>query len=172
MISLYPFHIHISFPYSHILPYPYISHIHVSIFLSVPPVALPLVFFHFFIFVALGRGVFFLWFFGVGIVESSPRFSSCSSFRSSSRSAFRFALRSVSFVSFLSPSFASPIVSFLRFVRVGWAVRWSRRFVLLFGIGRGFVLFRASVSWRRCGECVSLMGAVRRMAWRAVWRGV
>lgn len=68
MISLYPSHIHISFPYSHILPYPYISHIPVFIFLSISLVALPLVF-SFLIFMVWKRGVFFLWFFGVVIVD-------------------------------------------------------------------------------------------------------
>lgn len=69
MISLYPSHIPISFTYPPVLPYPYISHIHVLIFLSVPPVALSPVFFIFH-FCGVGNGgVFFLWFFGVGVVD-------------------------------------------------------------------------------------------------------
>ena len=147
MISLYPSHIRISFLYSHILPYPYISHISVSIFLSVPPVALPLVFFHF-----CGVGtmcVFLVVFFGVGVVDG---------FRIVLHPVSRFALRFVpslvppfcSFFRFaLRPAFRS--ASSFRFLRFGvsdgrfWG---SRRFCQLFVAGGRFVFFRASVSWR------------------------
>lgn len=98
MISLYPSHIHISFPYSHILPYPYISHIPVFIFLSISLVALLLVFFHFFILWRWGGVCFSCGFLVLVLWMVSPRSSSRLSFRSSprfaSRSAFRFALRS------------------------------------------------------------------------------
>lgn len=137
MISLYPFHIHISFPYSHILPYPYISHVPVSVFLSVSPVALPLVFFHFFIFVAWGRGVFFLWFFLVSVLWMlfglflapplvSPFASSRPSFRSSPRFDFRF---------FFRPALRSALLFVFPFGRVRGAVCGSCRFCQLFRAG-------------------------------------
>lgn len=138
MISLYPSHIYISFPYSHILPYPYISHIHVSIFLSAPPVALPLVFFHFFIFMAWGRGVFFLWFFGVGVVDV---------FQPVPRPASRFVLR---FVPPLVPFFVQPFGQFLTFRS---STRLSARPIVSFfrfGVSGGRFVCRAvfvSSSW-------------------------
>lgn len=115
MTSLYPFHIHISFPYSHILPYPYISHIPVFIFLSISLVALPLVF-SFLIFMVWKRGVFFLWFFGVGVVDG---------FRIVLHPVSRFALR---FVSSLVP----PFCSFFRFaLRPAFRSASSFRFSVL-----------------------------------------
>lgn len=121
--------------------------------------------------------MFFLWFFGADIVESfcpvlRSVFRSVSSlvsplvppFGSFSRFALRPAFR-------LVPLFVSP------FGRVGLAVRVSRRFVLLFGSEWEFVLFRASVSWRRCGVCriVDEVGLADGGVWasvRSVWRGV
>lgn len=92
MISLYPSHIPISFPYSHILPYPYIPHIHVSVFLSVPPVALPPVFSHFSFFLYRGRNrMSWCVFLVVFWCRFCGWFSVCLSFRSSTRFA-RFAL--------------------------------------------------------------------------------
>lgn len=136
MISLYPSHIPISFPYSHILPYPYIPHIHVSIFLSVPSVALPPVFSHFSFFCIVGgigcRGVFFLWFFSVGSVDGF-------------RPAFRSAPRPVFLVSFFAPSLVSFFGSFCSF-------RSSPRLSL-----RPFVSFvRLGVSWG--GSCGGVWG--------------
>lgn len=118
MISLYPSHIYISFPYSHILPYPYISHIHVSIFLSAPPVALPLVFFisHFLWcrngacfscgFLVSVLWMFFDSFFASPLVSFFVPFFSL--FRLSPRPSVRCP------VSLLASLFAQPLVSFFR----------------------------------------------------------
>lgn len=157
MISLYPFHIHISFPYSHILPYPYISHVPVSVFLSVPPVALPLVFFFIFHFCGMKAGCVFLVVFRCRYCE---RFSSRLSFRSSTRfSRFvfrlvpRFAPRPVLPVPPFALLFCLFCVSFCSFGRIVRAICGARRFVLLFGVGDWvFALSRSSVSWRGVGR--------------------
>lgn len=145
MISLYPSHIHISFTY------PYISHIHKSfiIFACYPATCV------FFIFVALGRGVFFLWFFGVGVVDVFRQFfvSPFVSLFASSRPSFRLPFRhSARFpVSLLAPPFGPSHRFVSPFGRVGWAVCGSRRFCQLFRVGGRLFLFRVLVSWRRCG---------------------
>ena len=129
MISLYPSHIHISFPYSHILSYPYISHILMFIFLSVPLVVLPLVFF-ISRFYGVGNGVCFSCGFSVPILWRV--------FAPFPRSV----LRSVSPLgSLLVPPFATlfgllfgpPHRFVFPFGRVGRAVRGSRRFIQLVG---------------------------------------
>lgn len=158
MISLYPFHIYISFPYSHILPYPYISHIHVSIFLSAPPVALPLVFFSFFSFCGMKAGCVFLvvfwcrycgWFSSRFSSRFSFRFSVRSSFRPSFRSSPRFVSRfALRLVSSFRSSVRSPFRPSVRFSV--WACRVGGLLVAPFlsaRLGRGgrLFLFRALV---------------------------
>lgn len=171
MISLYPSHIPISFPY------PYISHIHKSFIIFACCPATCFFIFHFFCGVGETgcRGVFFLWFFGVGIVDVFRPFlvsfvvPSFAPFRPSVRFSSRPSVRFP--VSLLAPPF-DPLHRFVfPFGRVEWAVCVVYRFILLFWIGWGFVLFRASVSWRRCGKRVSLMRAVRWMAWLGVYAG-
>lgn len=90
--------------------------------------------FHFFCIVGgIGcRGVFFLWFFGVGIVDGF-------------RSAFRFAPRPVLPVSPFSPSFAPPFRFVCSFGRVVEAVRAA-----VFGAGR----LACRLAWRDVGAFV------------------
>lgn len=168
---MYPFHIHISFPYSHILPYSYISHVPVSVFLSVPPVAMPLVFFFIFHFCGMKAGCVFLvvfWCRCGGWFSFRP--SSRLSFRPSLRFSFRRSTRSVVslFGPFLRFAFRPAFRPASRFVcpfgRVGWAVRGTRRFCQLFVAGGRLFSF---VSWCRGGdEGVSLRVSIWRMDWR------
>lgn len=134
-----------------------------------------LCFFHFFIFVAWGRGVFFLWFFGVGVVDgfrSVLRAASRFAFRlvSSFAPSRRFALRSVS--SFRSSSRFSPSLSFRLFV---WAcrgsVRVARRFCQLVWSGRAFVLFRVLILWGDVWACriVDVVGSENGEARAFLW---
>lgn len=128
--------------------------------------------------------MFFLWFFGVGIVDGF-RPASRLVFHSVFRSVPRFVLRSV-----LRPasSLVSPFGSFPRFVprfalrsallfvspfgRVGWAVCWSRRFCHLVWGERAFISLSCfGAVGVMCRHVVSLMGAVRKMAWRGVCAG-
>lgn len=139
MISLYPSHIHISFPCSHILPYPYISHIHVLIFLSVSPVALPLVFFHFLFFCGMGTGCVFLVVFWCRCCGFSSSLSFRFSLRSVARPAFRSAFRFVSSVLFLAPLFAQPS-RFVYFV-LACRGRFVGRAVFVSSLGAGGRLF-------------------------------
>lgn len=153
MISLYPSHIHISFPYSHILPYPYISHIHVFIFLSVPPVALPLVFFSFFHFCGVGTGCVFLVVFLVSVLWMVfvPSFalllvSPFASFRRSPRPVVS------PFGPFPSVClFVPSLCSFLRFGVSGGRFVGRAVFVGFLGLAGVCVFFRVLVPWRRCG---------------------
>lgn len=187
MISLYPSHIHISFPCSHILPYPYISHIHVLIFLSVSPVALPLVFFFIFHFCGMKAGCVFLvvfWCRCCGWFSFRP--SSRLSFRPSPRFSFRRSTRSVvspfgSFPCFVfRPAFRPAFRFVCPFGRVGWAVCGSRRFCQLVWGGRVFISLSCfGAVGAICRHVVSLMGgggwrggASVRGVWRSVWRGV
>lgn len=177
MISLYPFHIYISFPYSHILPYPYISHIHVSIFLSAPPVALPLVFFFIFFILWNEGGVcfscgflvsvlwmvfvpllvsFFIPFFGPFLVSSFVPFFA--PLRLSFRPSARFL------VSFLGSLSVPPFCSFLRlgvsdrrfvgcavFVSSSWQLVWRRRWR-----HHGWMLAGGvPLAWQRCHQRVA-----------------
>lgn len=122
--------------------------------------------------------MFFLWFFGVGIVDGF-RPASRLVFHSVSRSVPRLVLRSV-----LRPasSLVSPFGSFPRFVprfafrsallfvspfgRVGWAVCWSRRFCQLVWGWQAFISLSCfGAVGAMCRHVVSLMGAVRKMAW-------
>lgn len=158
MISLYPSHIHISFPC------PYISHIHKSfiIFAGCPATCV----FFIFHFCGMKTGcvflvIFWCWCCGWFSLRPSSRFSSRfsfrfsvrsssrPSFRSSTRHAFRSALLLV--FPFRSSPRLSPSLSFRFSV---WSCRGSvcvsRRFVLLFGSGRAFVFF--FVSWCRGGN--------------------
>lgn len=124
MISLYPSHIHISFPY------PYISHIYKSFIIFA---CCPATCFFIFHFCGVGNGgVFFLWFFGVGIVDGF-------------RSAFRFAPRPVLPVSPFSPSFAPPFRFVCSFGCVIEAVRAA-----VFGAGR----LACRLAWRDGGAFV------------------
>ena len=177
MISLYPSHIHISFPC------PYISHIHKSfiIFAGCPATCV----FFIFHFCGMKTGcvflvIFWCWCCGWFSLRPSSRFSSRfsfrfsvrsssrPSFRSSTRHAFRFAPRPVFSVSFFAPPFAQPIVSFVRLGVSGGRFVGTRRFVLLVWGWRAFVFF--FVSWcrggNRGGRAVSLMGSVLRMSCR------
>lgn len=113
MISLYPFHIHISFHLHifHIFMYRY--------FYRLRRLPCHLCFFIFFI-LWHGDGVCFscgflvsvLWMFSAC---SSPHFSFRFSLRSASRSVFRLAFRPVSHVSLLFPPFVSPFGPFPSF---------------------------------------------------------
>lgn len=189
MISLYPFHIHISFPYSHILPYPYISHIHVSIFLLVPPVALPLVFFFIFSFLWRGGGVCFscgflvsvLWmFFSLFLVPLLVSFfipffgpflvSSFVPFFAPLRLSFRPSARFL--VSFLGSLSVPPFCSFLRLGVSGGRFVGRAVFVSSSGAGRAFISLSCfGAVGAMCRHVVSLMGAVRKMAWQGVCAG-
>lgn len=159
MISLYPSHIHISFPC------PYISHIHKSfiIFAGCPATCV----FFIFHFCGMKTGcvflvIFWCWCCGWFSLRPSSRFSSRFSFRFSVRSsfrsslhsvarfAFRFAPRPVFSVSFFAPPFAQPLVSFVRLGVSGGRFVGTRRFVLLVWGWRAFVFF--FVSWCRGGN--------------------
>ena len=185
MISLYPSHIHISFSYSHILPYPYISHIHVLIFLSVLPVALPPVFSHFSFFVSwaeqdvvvcfsCGFLMLVLWmFFGLPFV---PFFGPFPPFRLSSRLSFRLSARFP--VSLFAPPFGLPRRFVFPFGRVGWAVRGACRFCQLIWGGLVFIYLSCrdavAAMWGACivdGGGGSADGGVWALV-RSVWRGV
>ena len=159
MISLYPFHIHLS----HI---PIFSHIHIfhiflcSYFYRFRWLSCHL-FFHFSFLWRGKRGMFFLWFFGADIVES---FCPVSTFRPSLRFAPRFASRSALRHAF-RPAFR-PAPSFRLSV---WACRvggsWDAPFLSALCGGRSFVFFRVLVSWGRCG------GVYRRCGRFGGWRG-
>ena len=101
--------------------------------------------FHFFCIVGgIGwRGVFFLWFFGVGIVDGF-------------RSAFRFAPRPVLPVSPFSPSFAPPFRFVCSFGRVVEAVRAA-----VFGAGR----LACRLAWRDVGAFVVCAVFVSSCSW-------
>lgn len=76
------------------------------------------------------------------------------------------------FIPFFGPFLVSPFCSFLRFVRVGWTVFWSRRFCQLVWGGRAFISLSCfGAVGAMCRHVVSLMGAVRKMAWRGVCAG-
>ena len=97
--------------------------------------------------------MFFLWFFGVGVVDvfqPVPRPASRFAFslRSASRSVFRLAFRPVSHVSLLSQPFGPPHRFVSPFWRVGWSILWVAPFLSALCGGRSFVFFRASMSWR------------------------
>ena len=169
MISLYPFHIHISFPYSHILPYPYISHIPVFIFLSIPPVALPLVFFIFH-FCGMKGGVCFscdflvsvLWMvFGLFLAPPlvSPFVSSRPSFRSSPRFDSRFVFR---------PALRSALLFVFPFGRVGGRFVGRAVFVSSLGAGGRLFFFRVLIPWGDVRACriVDGVGSVDGVAGR------
>lgn len=125
MISLYPSHIHISFPY------PYISHIYKSfiIFACCPATC----FFPFFIFLYRGRNrMSWCVFLVVFWCRYCGWFSSRLSFRPStrfprfvSRHVPRFVLRFVLPVSPFSPSFASPFRFVCSFGRIVGRFVWD-----------------------------------------------
>lgn len=194
MISLYPFHIYISFPYSHIPIFPYSS---ISIYFSYSCIDISIgsagcpatcVFF-IFSFCGMKAGCVFLvvfwcrycgWFssrfssrFSFRFsVRSSPRLSFRFSLRSASRSVFRSAFRPVSHVSLLAPPFGPPHRFVSPFGRVGWAVCWSRRFCQLVWGWQAFIFLSCfGAVGAMCRHVVSLMGAVRKMAWRGVYAG-
>ena len=166
---MYPSHIPISFPYSHILPYPYIPHIHVSIFLSVPPVALPPVFSHFSFFLYRGRNrMSWCVFLVVFWCRFCGWFSSRLSFRPStrfprfvSRPVPRFSPRPVLPVSFFAPLFSLPFVSF---VRLG--VSWGGSFGTGRCLGRGdwLVVWRGEMTG--CLSCAPFLSARVRGHWQ------
>ena len=155
MISLYPSHIHISFSYSHILSYPYISHIPVSVFLSIPPVALPLVF-SFLIFMAWETGRVFLVVFRCRYCgEFLPR----SSFRLSLRFVPRFASRPA--LRLVFPFCSSPCLSPCSSVRFSVWACWA---------GGSCVAPFCSALWERVGVCsFSCFGVVAAM-WGVSYR--
>ena len=146
MISLYPSHIHISFPY------PYISHIYKSFIIFACCPATCFFIFHFSFFCGVERGVFFLWFFGVGIVDG---------FRSVFRPVSRFVLRFVLPVSFFAPFFGLSCVSF---VRLG--VSWGGSFGTGRCLGRGgwLVVWRGEMAGR--SGCAPFLSARVRRRWR------
>lgn len=171
---MYPSHIHISFPYSHILPYPYISHIPVFIFLSIPPVALPLVFFHFSFLWHEGGVCFSCGFLcrccGWFSFRSSFRFSFRLSPRSVLRLASRFAFRPVPSFRFSVRSPFRPSVRFSVWACQG-SVCWSRRFCQFFRAGGRLYFLCLGVVAAMWGHVVSLMWSVRWMVWLGVCAG-
>lgn len=155
MISLYPSHIHISFPY------PYISHIYKSFIIFAGCPATCFFIFHFSFFLWRGAGCVFLvvfwcrycgWF--------SVCLSSRSSFRSSLSSVFRpvprFSPRPVLPVSPFSPSFAPPFRFVCSFGRVVEAVRAA-----VFGAGR----LACRLAWRDVGAFVVCAVFVSSCSW-------
>ena len=144
-MNLYDFFV--SFPYLHIFPiFPYspisIYFICSCIRISIGSAGCPATcVFSFFIFVAWGRGVFFLWFFDVGVVDG---------FRSVLRLASRFAFRLVSSftpfrpsarfpVSLFAPFSVPPFCSFLRLGVSGG--RFVGRAIFVSSLGAGGRLF-------------------------------
>lgn len=184
MISLYPFHIYISFPYSHI---PIFFHIHIFLifmyryFYRLRRLPCHLCFFHFFILwneggVCFSCGFlvsvlwmvfvpllvsFFIPFFGPFLVSSFVPFFA--PLRLSFRPSARFL------VSFLGSLSVPPFCSFLRFVRVGWAVRGTRRFCQLFVAGGPLFSLVPLCRGGDAGACiVNVVGSVDGGLWASV----